>query len=557
MEAGFVGGTTADVVGDVGWIGGVSTSSSDAFSRFECSKDALGSFCREHKLDVSELETFLSYRRIMKVKPELGPNVVLLGSVSMLTRMYRGVNVTTLLNFEDCPKYFFVHSSGVGGFFPACVVGNVTHHVPCIDITDGCPIVVIERGGEKNMKAYSNKIFLCSRSWESTLALETECWKTEPFRDFPVTIDFPVTDIMFGERFALGFAKSDGYFYFPTEDFRVRCGSNGLLVDWILIARCQITKLWTYVDAIGDDRIVFNSLMKSKNGCKSQGYFVSYSISACLSVQRDLAGFFNRIDLNMMKGLVLPDNFPNELVQKLKNIFFRSHFDFDKIFGLKYDGPLRSIESDPVYVQIEAKNSRQVFASVPSVGVITVPDVVRGIVFDRSDSNLRNHDILPSAMIADMRKRYPYEKLKTIWSKYLLDLLPAWQGLSQKAIFKLAHYSPNQLTDSEAYEVFFFLVGAQASFVDGVVSVIDSGQYQAVRDFDCLVVSILGSLIYVKFSPPYTYLDFVDLRKSIVVDYGPCFYYVSRSNVQRILSLGFHLTFRRDADFRLGQILCV
>jgi len=537
---------------DPGWAHVAFPSGNEVVSRFECSKDALSSFCREHSLDVGELESYLMYRRVMKVKPEMALDLVLLGSVSMLTRMYRGINTTALLNFEDCPRYFFVHSTGVGGFFPACVVGSVVHHVPCIDITDGCPIVIIERGGEKNMKAYSDNLFLCSRSWESDLVLQPEHCDDGKVCEFPVSIEFPVSDVMYGEKFALGFGCEDGYYYFPTEKFRIRCVCGGLFVKWILIARCQVTKQWTYVDAIGSNRIVFNSLMKAKFGARSKGYFVSYSISDCLSVQRDLAGFFNRIDLNMSQGLVFPIGFPEAMVTKLKLIFFGANFDFGRVFGVKYDAPLRSIDSEAVYVKVLSKNAEQVFASVSSVGIITVPDVVRGIVFDRSDSELYAYDILSNSIVEDIKKKYPYEKIKSVWSKYLIDLIPAWKGLSHSATQKLLTYSPGQLTDSEAYEVFFFLVGAQAKFIDGVIEVVETGNFQAIRDFNCLVLSILGNLIYVKFSPPYVYLDFVDLRKSRIVDRGPCFYNVSRSNIQRILSLGFHLTFRRDADFRLG-----
>jgi len=553
MEAALCGVSDKKDSLDPGWAYVASPSGTENASRFECSKDALGSFCREHGMDAGEMESYLIYRRVMKIKPEMPLDLVLLGSVSMLTRMYRGINLTTLLNFEDCPRYFFVHSTGVGGFFPACVVGSVVHHVPCIDITDGCPIVVIERGGEKNMKAYSDDLFLCSRSWESDLVLQPELWYEEKRCDFPVSIEFPVSDVMYGEKFALGFGGDDGFYYFPTERFRIRCVCGGLSVKWILIARCQVTKQWTYVDAIGSKRFVFNSLMKAKFGACAKGYFVSYSISDSLSVQRDLAGFFNRIDLNMSKGLVFPAGFPESMVEKLKLIFSSANFDFSKVFGVKYDAPLKSIDSETVYTKVLSKSAEQVFASVPSVGVITVPDVVRGIVFDRADSELYTYDVLSSDIVEDIKKKYPYERIKSVWSKYLIDLIPSWKGLSHSATVKLLKYSPGQLTDSEAYEVFFFLVGAQAKFVDGVIEVIETGNFQAIRDFNCLVLSILGSLIYVKFSPPYVYLDFVDLRKSRIVDRGPCFYSVSRSNIQRILSLGFHLTFRRNGDFRLGQ----
>jgi len=528
-------GDGENIVGYVPYVG---------LKTFEFVENALFQFCSENKIEYCELDSLMMNRRLMKDRPTLVEGCLMVNSASILSKLYKGLAIDRLCQYEDAPRYFFVHSSGEGGFFPVCIVGGIQHYVPCVDITDGSPIIVVERGGVGNMKSFFSDLFLVTRSFASTSCLDPQMMLLDCF-EFPVSIEFPATDFMCGVEFALGRRTDSGYFSFPSVGFSV-LDRVKLSVDWMLISRCEETGAWNFVDSIGKDRSVFNACMRAYCGQRSKGYFVSYSISNVLSVQKDLPGFFNRINLNCGLGLELPDNFPKELELKLRSIFCGSNFNFSKIFGSRYVSPLRSIGADVEIIKIESKSSVPCFVTPQLSGVISIEDLIKGTIFDRNDMYGNSVDLVPPEILLSIYSNYPDRSVCDAWPQMLSDLSYQTPNLPTSLKQILNTHKLNRLSKSECIFLYFSLLGINCYIEKGRFC-FGRGKYQILSVSKFPLIVFEEDVIFVRFPAPHSYLNFIDRSKSLIVDRGPCFYGVSDGNISRMFSLGCHVMYKKDA----------
>jgi len=511
---------------------------------FEFCDDALGAFCFENGIDPEEIDTLLSSRRLLKERPVLANGVLLVGAVTILSKLYRGLAVEKVLGYDDCPRYFFVHRSGESGYYPACIVGDVTHYVPCVDISDGSPIVVMETGGVGCMKAYDSSIFLVSRSAPSTVSPAIRMCQSDE-RPYPISVERPATDCMYGDEFAMGYRHEDGHFYFPSVGFAVE-DRLSLDVSWIMLSKCGETQKWNYVDCIGRDRAVYNACMTAYYGTRSKGYFVSYSITDSFNVQRDLCGFFNRINFNMSRGLELPENFPDQISQKLRSIFCHSNFNFDKVFGTKYSMPVKTLEADREIHRVVSHSCDSYYVNPAECGVVSICDVIRGLVFGSQDVLAVFEQLIPPFVYSDLKSKFPDTDLGSCWKNYLADFVYGSSKVSESLRQLVLTRGLMKLSKNDCLVLFFALLGVNCYVEMSDICVIEvNRRFQMIIFCKFPVIVFGGTLIYLRFPKPYSYLDFIDRRRKILIDRGPCFYGVSDGSISKMFSLGCHVMYKK------------
>jgi len=313
----------------------------------------------------------------------------------------------------------------------------------------------------------------------------------------------------------------------------------------MLISRCEETGSWNFVDSIGRDRSVFNACMTAFYGSRSKGYFVSYSIGTVLSVQKDLPGFFNRINLNCGLGLELPDNFPKKLELKLRSIFDKSNFNFAKVFGSRYTAPLVKFSADVEILKIESKNSLPCFVTPPLSGVISIEDLIKGNVFDRNDMYGNSVDLVPPEILFKIYANYPDRSVCDAWPQMLSDFAYVHQGVPANIRHILHTHKLHKLSRSDCIFLYFALIGINCYIEKGKFC-LSHGKYQmlSVSKFPLIVFS--EDVIFVRFPRPFSYLTFIDRTKSYIVDQGPCFYGISDGNICCMFSFGCHVMYRKD-----------
>jgi len=522
---------------------------------FDFCEDALSHFCSENDVAFQELETLLSFPESKSSQYSLPPgSVVMAEGVGMISRLYKGLPMTYVVDYTIAPKYFFVHESCCGGFFKVFELAGQDYYVPCVDVRSGRPVTIIEQGGFTNIKKYDSKIYICSKGLPSTSVPLVH--KISPtFRvKIPFRTDVCATDLGWGDAFAFGLVDDHKEARFELEglsiNFPFLCPG-----DWAIISFCSETCRWCYLDCISPRRVLNNSQALTACGYRAKGYPVTYSISDCFSVQRDLAGFLNRVKLTDTKSVVYPDNFGEELRRKLNKIFVKSSFVFRDVFGSKYVVPLVEMSSEHHLQRIESSFGEvEAFFSLEKRGIVTVPDVIRGKVFEPHDNIIVSlQDFLPDWVYKVMDRDNPDLDYVDSWPLFLArfsDQLHDEIFVDMK--LKLRDSRVNELSDHECFNLFFVLLKVEV-FYNGTVLILrsDSSSFNALSFGRPLILAFCGTLIYLFVRPYSSFQKFTNSNKaSLRSESGVVFHDVQADSIECMFDFRFHVLWTKRADFQ-------
>jgi len=209
---------------------------------------------------------------------------------------------------------------------------------------------------------------------------------------------------------------------------------------------------------------------------------------------------------------------PVGLVAKLSEIFVNSSFDFNEVFGrFNY------------YSNVDFSKT------LSSREILTVPDVFRGAIYTLvSDSPCQ------CALTLDIIVPHSFGSMLTEKEVHTLD---EWNKLLEQT-FKLDAYERRHLSDYTCERLFFSSVlGLPINhadcgfFVDGLRFNFNFLIYEKIS-----LISLMGRLYYLKFSSPYSHLDYINEDHSYHFDIGgSALYYLPDDSIKQILTRGHHL----------------
>jgi hypothetical protein len=511
----------------------------------EMAFNALKVFCDENGFEQFELENYLASRRTrFSVEGVSSEGVLFLKGASVLARLYPGLVMDKILHYDQVRSYFFVHKTGKSGFFPALEIGGVVHYVPCVDVSFDCPLQIVERGGVGNMKSFFSEILVCRKSQRSTTSLKPIHCKDVLEVKFPVCVDYPAMDCAWGIRFAIGNVRTDGFALFPCESFKIDFCYHDV-GDWILISQCAGSRQWNYVDCLSSKRIILNAEMLARFGGQSLGCPVFYSAHGKFSVQRDLSGFFSRISLNYGKGIVFPDNFPEDLCSRLRNVFEGCDFDFESVFGHKFTLPVRRITNVCLPQALVSKKGDTFKMIEPSMGVVCVSDLIRGTLFSSDLIDFDFYQILPRKikdLYSDWSNSIPYSEG---WERFLTDYFSdkvEWIG--RQFWSKMRNCNLEILTEYECLVLFCCLIGFSiTSLTLDNFCQIDDLPYNSMLLDNSLIVLYSGLAFFIRTQDgvvPHDFMKYSNVVYSNVVGYIPPL------RMDKVFDLGFHVLWLRD-----------
>jgi len=276
-------------------------------------------------------------------------NIKLVDNASVLTRMYKPVQMSQVVDIGYAQKYFFVHSTGIGEFRQAIVSNGQAYYVPTVSVNEIVPVKIIEEGGKGMAKAFDPLISLCTRTQPAAVGVKLYPTTRVDVPSFPLEFIVGPNCISHGERFMLGTCVEDGNVIFPYDGMRadmpLKTGER------VVIALCVKDRIWKIVDVVSYRRELLLCVLKSWYMMDPQGLPLMYSVGSKFSVTTDLISFLNRTRLSNVDGVQLPDGLDVEIRGKMNKIFEHAHFEFLNVYSeeiARRDFKVFSVEDEPI-----------------------------------------------------------------------------------------------------------------------------------------------------------------------------------------------------------------
>jgi len=332
--------------------------------------------------------------------------------------------------------------------------------------------------------------------------------------------------------------------FFPCERFKIDFCHHDV-GDWILISQCSVTRQWNYVDCLSSKRIILNAEMLARFGGRSLGCPIFYSAHGKFSVQRDLVGFFSRISLNYGRGVLFPDNFPENLSNRLRIVFEGCDFDFETVFGQKFTLPVRRITNVCLPQALVSKKGETYKLIEPSMGIVCVSDLIRGTLFSSDLLDFDYYKVLPRKirdLYSDWSTSVPYDEG---WSLFLTDYFSdKVEWLGQQFWSKLKHCQLEVLTEYECLILFCCLVGfSVTSLTLEHFCLLDDLPYNSMLLDNAFVVLYSGLAIFVRTQGGVVPHDFMSYSTMV---YSSVVCYVPPLSLDKVFDSGFHVLWLRD-----------
>jgi len=521
---------------------------------YDCYESAIQKFCALHNLDVSEIEHHYKSRYDGKMgmvgyqQPQK-----LLDGIGVLARLYRGLNLRDIEQYESASKYFLVHESCEAGFFPLIRIDGVDQMVPCLRVAPDTPIEVIEKGGEFNMKRFSKQIYVCIKSSQSQSPLNQ--LDGEPYSyESPFGIDIPPTDIAFGEKFGIAYCGRDGQIYLSSEkmSFSVKFAQKG---EYYLLAQCAKAKTWCYVDVISERRKLLNVLQRSYCGKVSSGYPMTYSITGKVNVFNDLSGVLNRFNLNDSKGVQLEGKIGD--LRSVHKLFANGNFDFDKLFGMRFGTETDRRSAPCVHTEIMSKDFTHKYSYHSFCqGFTSVSDIMRGVVND--DKNVVNDidiaDCFPVTVAKDIKRIFESDDIGANLNEYIAIRFGTssqftTEGIKNKVILKNEY----ELTDHECVQMYLKILNLDLFYTKtDLFDRYTNTHYNILFVGSQPLLCAFGTLIFLNVKR-FAAFDRSMIKRTFMKDHEgreiPVGY-IHDKNYLKILRNNFHITWHRPAKFR-------